>query len=299
MITTIFSNREKLKMIGIYGIQNIITNEWYIGQSMDIKKRWRHEKSESFNVNSKAFYTKLSKAFRKYGVENFNFSIIEEYSKDNQNRIDIEKWLNDREKYWIKEKDSTFHGYNYTSGGQDIFIPSQDLRMKESEINRGKNIPSLQELIYKVALNGFTSTAKYYKTYKNTVMRWFDIYGMSHYLKDIRFAFIQLFPEKKNFISLDNKPLNIICQYSLTGKFIRAYPYPQYAIKILFPNEHKDASMLNSCLSLKKKNKTAYGYIWKHYDGSNDRDLTEEETKSYQSPYIKKMYEYLNSLKRL
>lgn len=57
--------------------------------------------------------------------------------------------------------------------------------------------------------------------------------------------------------------------------------------------------MLNSCLSLKKKNKTAYGYIWKHYDGSNDRDLTEEETKSYQSPYIKKMYEYLNSLKRL
>lgn len=51
----------------------------------------------------------LYKAIRKYGIENFNFDIIEECSADE---------LNEREKYWISYYNSYGeNGYNLTPGG--------------------------------------------------------------------------------------------------------------------------------------------------------------------------------------
>lgn len=88
---------------GIYKIENLITGHVYIGQSVNITSRWAAHKraDDDFPIH---------RAIKKYGIENFDFSIIEECPKEQ---------LNDREIYWINYYDSFKNGYNATPGGQD------------------------------------------------------------------------------------------------------------------------------------------------------------------------------------
>ena len=97
-------------MIGIYKIENNITHQVYIGQSVDIKQRWIAHKAPGVrsNPNSESYYYKLYTAMREYGLENFTFTVIEECNKED---------LNAREIYWIKYYDSYVNGYNMTLGG--------------------------------------------------------------------------------------------------------------------------------------------------------------------------------------
>lgn len=93
---------------GIYKITNNINNKVYIGQSRTIEKRWIKHKNASNNPNDHNYDTPLHRAFRKYGVNNFKFEIIEECSIDK---------LDEREIYWINYYDSFTKGYNLTLGG--------------------------------------------------------------------------------------------------------------------------------------------------------------------------------------
>lgn len=95
-------------MVGIYKIENLINHKKYIGQSVNIKRRWKDEKISAFNENDRGYNYPLSRAFRKYGIENFSFEILEE--------CNIEE-LNNKEQYWIEYYDSFFNGYNQTLGG--------------------------------------------------------------------------------------------------------------------------------------------------------------------------------------
>ena len=52
-------------MIGIYKIQNLINQKCYIGQSIDIERRWRDEKRTAFDITTKNYNYPISKAFRK------------------------------------------------------------------------------------------------------------------------------------------------------------------------------------------------------------------------------------------
>jgi group I intron endonuclease len=58
-------------MIGIYKITNTITGKSYIGQSVNVESRWKYHIKRCQNKY-------LSRAFIKYGVENFTFSILRE-----------------------------------------------------------------------------------------------------------------------------------------------------------------------------------------------------------------------------
>lgn len=93
-------------MCGIYKITNLINGKIYIGQSIDIKRRWKEEKR-----NRKHDMTAIrSRAFQKYGVDSFHFDILEECPRDK---------LNEREKYWIAfyRSSDPEYGYNMTAGG--------------------------------------------------------------------------------------------------------------------------------------------------------------------------------------
>lgn len=67
---------------GIYRIKNLINEKSYVGQSTNIEKRWNKEKTSAFNKNYASYDYPLSRAFRKYGIENFSFEVIEECSKE-------------------------------------------------------------------------------------------------------------------------------------------------------------------------------------------------------------------------
>jgi len=56
---------------GVYKITNLINGHCYIGQSFNIEERWRKEKQRAFQTTSSAYNSILSRAFRKYGLENF------------------------------------------------------------------------------------------------------------------------------------------------------------------------------------------------------------------------------------
>ena len=64
------------KISAVYKITNKITGDFYIGSSKDIKSRWRnHKKPSAWNKQpNNPMYIDM----RKYGVEKFDFEVIEE-----------------------------------------------------------------------------------------------------------------------------------------------------------------------------------------------------------------------------
>ena len=97
-------------MKGIYKITNNINNKSYIGKSSDIEERWNYHISR-YN-QEKEWDKPLYRAFRKYGIENFSFEILEILENE------YDELANQREKYWIAFYQTYgATGYNGTQGG--------------------------------------------------------------------------------------------------------------------------------------------------------------------------------------
>ena len=95
----------------IYKITNKINGKIYVGQTIkNYEERFRQHR---LNYNKEYFsQIVLYKAFKKYGIENFSFEMIEEVEREK---------LDEREKYWIEYYNSYVKnncGYNITFGGQ-------------------------------------------------------------------------------------------------------------------------------------------------------------------------------------
>ena len=101
-------------MIGIYKITNKVNNNSYIGQSVNIEKRWERHKISYKNEFDHNYNNHLYRAMRKYGLENFTFEIIE---------ICNQEELNNKERYYIEKYDTFFNGYNLTLGAFSILPP--------------------------------------------------------------------------------------------------------------------------------------------------------------------------------
>jgi group I intron endonuclease len=118
---------------GIYLITNKINGKKYIGQSLNIEQRWRTYRAHRARKTSCRL---ISKAIQKYGIENFDFSIIEIVDQDN---LFITTILNEREKFWIKELNTIVDhkkGYNLTYGGDSHGVWSLDSRKRMSETHK-------------------------------------------------------------------------------------------------------------------------------------------------------------------
>lgn len=100
-------------MTGIYLITNMVNGKYYVGQSIDIESRWQQHRTGCYNPNSSSYKTYFYQAIRKYGINNFSFSVIEECD---------EKELDEREIYWIALLNSNQRdiGYNITDGGDGV-----------------------------------------------------------------------------------------------------------------------------------------------------------------------------------
>lgn len=93
-------------MIGIYKYQNKLNGKVYVGQSLDIARRYEQHIYDANNQPERG--TGVDLAIRKYGIENFDFLVLEECSVD---------LLDERERYWISFYNSYNNGYNRSPGG--------------------------------------------------------------------------------------------------------------------------------------------------------------------------------------
>ncbi len=93
------------KRVGIYGLRNTINGKWYVGQSVNVHKRWTEYSNYLCPRQPKLF-----NALKKYGYDTFEKILLEE--------CDNVDWILDyREMYWIRYLGSFIHGYNCTEGG--------------------------------------------------------------------------------------------------------------------------------------------------------------------------------------
>lgn len=118
------------KICGIYKITNKVNGKCYIGQSNDIHRRWKQELAPNAKLNPH-----LARAFEKYGIDNFEFEIIEECQREQ---------LNEREQFYIEIYQSINPklGYNKTEGGDGNlgrhFVMSEEQKEKIRKANTGR-----------------------------------------------------------------------------------------------------------------------------------------------------------------
>lgn len=87
---------------GIYKITNQQNQMCYIGQAVDIKKRWQQHIKRAVGAEPLT-NNKLYPAMRDVGVENFSFEIIDECDKSK---------LSEREKFWQEYYSAKTFGYS-------------------------------------------------------------------------------------------------------------------------------------------------------------------------------------------
>lgn len=101
----------------IYCYTNKINGKKYIGQTLNPELRKKQHKSNAFNEKSPEYNSIIHRAFRKYGYENFQYTIL---CYD----IDCLQLLNTLEQYYIKKYDTMQpNGYNILQGGSNASKP--------------------------------------------------------------------------------------------------------------------------------------------------------------------------------
>lgn len=94
-----------MKAVGIYMIRNNINGKAYIGQSINIMRRFEDHKRKALKGDTD---NQLYIDMRTLGHNNFTFRVLE---------ICPPHLLNKREKHYVKEYNSYTNGYNQTPGG--------------------------------------------------------------------------------------------------------------------------------------------------------------------------------------
>lgn len=91
---------------GIYKITNQKNDCCYIGQAVDIAKRWKEHAKCGLGIDTPAS-NKLYKAMQEDGLYNFSFELLEKCSKED---------LDEKERYYINLYKSKEYGYNTLAG---------------------------------------------------------------------------------------------------------------------------------------------------------------------------------------
>ena len=91
---------------GIYKITNQENDKCYIGQSVDVAKRWKDHAKCGLGIDAPQG-NKLYKEMQEIGIWNFSWELLEECPREQ---------LNEKEKFYIELYQSKDYGYNTTKG---------------------------------------------------------------------------------------------------------------------------------------------------------------------------------------
>ena len=93
---------------GIYKITNQENDKCYIGQSIDVAKRWKDHAKCGLGIDTPVG-NKLYQDMQDFGIWNFSWELLEECPREQ---------LNDKERYFIDLYQSKDYGYNTTKGNK-------------------------------------------------------------------------------------------------------------------------------------------------------------------------------------
>ena len=183
---------------GIYSIKNKITGQLYIGQSVNIERRWKE------HITKKKDKSYIDRAINKYGKDNFIFSIIEEVEKEK---------LNDREFFWLnKYKTYTnIKHYNLTKGGDTnpMDNPKSRQRISKKLKNRIRTRKHKLGLANSLNSTGFLHVTKDYNDFFKQGFRW--VYRCKHNNKTVTLTSTSIKALRKKVLNkgLEWKVLNL------------------------------------------------------------------------------------------
>lgn len=241
-------------MIGIYKITNP-TGKIYIGQSINIEKRWQYYKSQYHNKNDKQ--NKLFNSLKKYGTDDHIFDIIEECTVEQ---------LNEREIYWGEFYKCTDPntGLNLRElGKQGQWTEEAKDKLSKSQLGKSRHTDESKARI-SAALTGTKYTDEQKKRCsENSGMR-----NKINHTGGSKKGWIRT-AESKNNISIAKlgkpniKDLRRIYQLDPSGNIINEFKGPTEA-------QTKTGIRRDSIGNvLKNKQKNAGGFIWKYKDNQD------------------------------
>ena len=214
-------------MAYIYEIINDVNDKRYIGKTeFDIYKRFAEHCRDAFRDRNEN--RPLYRAMRKYGIEHFHVQLIEETDSPEE-----------REVFWINQRNSFHYGYNATLGGDGKKFIDYDFIIKTYE-----------------EVQNISKTARICNVSVDSVRKILILNNI----------------ERKSIIDiLKERPIKQVKMYDMTdhSKLINTFESAKCAAKYLIENR-----MVSSCNDdgisghirdvCNDKRSSAYGYFWRY-----------------------------------
>ena len=284
----------------IYLITNKVNEKKYVGQHCGTTdSRWKQHLHAALKLEDpKPLYA----AFRKYGIDNFTYEVLETLPKDAN-----EELLDDREKYFIQQYDTFIKngkGYNLTLGGDGqigAFCRTQTKKKMSDSMDKtdyGKYDPETGDLIKiynklstaaeenNIRNSGtIPTTAKFNKNedgkYKSVNgFIWLSSPNGAELPTSIVPTGKKL---KRKIITKKQEYTTELAQYAMSGLLINIWDEPprDVANKLSIPYK----SMLDV---LNGKKKIAGGYFWKRFPIGTSPDEIEDKMEKHVITFSKR-----------
>lgn len=231
----------------VYMYTNKTNGKRYIGQTKDFRKRHTaHNYATNSNKNERDYNTPIHNAMRKYGIDNFNITIL-------AHDVPTQDKLNEYEIFFIKRYNTLVKngkGYNVSIGGNINYYKPKEVTDKQKEqlvrlkeTNKGKK--RSEEV-----------KAKFSKIQKERASRndYINPRKGKHHTEEAK--------KKIGEAHKGNKyGAKKVLQYDLDGNLIKIWDCTRDVAEFGFTY-----SLVTKCC--RKERKTHKGFIWK-YEGVN------------------------------
>lgn len=178
---------------GIYKITNLKNNKCYIGSAINLKARIKRHVYELKNQLHNNIY--LLRSFNKYGINNFEFELIEIFDK-----IKYKELLLIEENY-IQLYNSIKEGYNLILNNSEHF---KNINKTKKHIDRNRKKQSIQVMCFNrfsgkfvKEFNSITEASLYFKTSSSNISR--VCKNKLNYIKNHTFCYKKEYDKNKDY----------------------------------------------------------------------------------------------------
>ena len=249
----------KEPIVGIYSVVNKLNGKIYIGQSINIERRWEQHKYGKGNLI-------LMNSIKKHGIKNFEFKNLEQIDVLNKTKLEIVEELTKLEQKWFDDMKPFLkeNGYNIQKTSKPNLTPNRDKHYGEkiSKIkidNNHTGKPVCQYDFEGKLINEWKSAAEIERSlgYKAE-----NISASCLNKSNSSNGYIWKF---KNYLLTQNDILNAnnslrlskVRQYNLNGELLKEFKNTKETFEI---TGIKETIIRNACNGTTK---TGGGYIWK------------------------------------